>query len=149
MSTIVQNRKSHHDYEVLEKVEAGIALVGTEVKSCRDHSVSLADAYARMTDGELWLVGVHIAPYAQGNRNNHDPRRDRKLLLHKHEIDKLIGKVQRAGFTLMPLNMHYKGGRVKLDIGLAKGKKEHDKRATEKEKESKREAAVAMKKERR
>ncbi|OGV66879.1 MAG: SsrA-binding protein [Lentisphaerae bacterium RIFOXYA12_64_32] len=130
MSTIVQNRKSHHDYEVLEKVEAGIALVGTEVKSCRDHSVSLADAYARMTDGELWLVGVHIAPYAQGNRNNHDPRRDRKLLLHKHEIRRLAQAIEAKGLTLVPLRFYLLRNRVKVELGLCRGKNVRDKRDT-------------------
>ncbi|MDD2685825.1 MAG: SsrA-binding protein SmpB [Gallionella sp.] len=147
--SIIQNKKAFHDYFIEEKYEAGLMLEGWEVKAIRAGRVQLKEAYVIAKDGALYLLGSHISPLL--NASSHilpDPTRTRKLLLHKLEIDKLIGKVQRAGFTIMPLDMHYKGGRVKLAIGLAKGKKEHDKRATEREKDAKREAQMAMKKER-
>ncbi|MBU1213654.1 MAG: SsrA-binding protein SmpB [Gammaproteobacteria bacterium] len=148
--SIIQNKKAFHDYFIEDKFEAGLMLEGWEVKAIRAGRVQLKEAYVLTKDGALWLFGSHISPLLNASTHIHpDPVRTRKLLLHKHEIDKLIGKVQRAGFTIMPLDMHYKGGRVKLEIGLAKGKKEHDKRATEREKDAKREAANAMKKERR
>jgi SsrA-binding protein len=148
--SIVQNKKAFHDYFIEDKYEAGIMLEGWEVKAIRAGRVQLKEAYVTVKDGALYLFGSHISPLQNASTHIHpDPVRTRKLLLHKLEIDRLIGKVQRAGYTLMPLDMHYKGGRVKLEIGLAKGKKQHDKRATEKEKDSKREAAQAMKKERR
>ncbi len=148
--SIIQNKKAFHDYFIEEKYEAGLMLEGWEVKAIRAGRVQLKEAYVIAKDGALYLLGSHISPLL--NASSHilpDPTRTRKLLLHKLEIDKLIGKVQRAGFTIMPLDMHYKGGRIKLAIGLAKGKKEHDKRATEREKDAKREAQMAMKKERR
>jgi SsrA-binding protein len=148
--SIVQNKKAFHDYFIEERYEAGIMLEGWEVKAIRAGRVQLKEAYIVIRDGALYLFGSHISPLL--NASTHivpDATRLRKLLLHQREIDKLIGKVQRAGYTIMPLDMHYKGGRVKLEIGLAKGKKEHDKRATEKEREAKRDAQQAMKKERR
>ncbi|MEI7841973.1 MAG: SsrA-binding protein SmpB [Gallionellaceae bacterium] len=148
--SIVQNKKAFHDYFIEDRFEAGLMLEGWEVKSIRAGKAQLKEAYIIVKDGALYLFGSHISPLL--NASSHilpDPTRTRKLLLHAHEIDKIIGKSQRAGYTIMPLDMHYKGSRVKLDIGLAKGKKEHDKRATEKEREHKREAAQAMKKERR
>ncbi|MDD4911949.1 MAG: SsrA-binding protein SmpB [Sideroxydans sp.] len=148
--SIIQNKKAFHEYFIEEKYEAGLVLQGWEIKAIREGRVQLKEAYVTSKDGALYLFGSHISPLTSASTHIlPDPTRTRKLLLHANEIDKLIGKVQRAGYTIMPLNMHYKGGRVKLDIGLAKGKKEHDKRATEKERESKREAAQAMKKERR
>ncbi len=148
--SIIQNKKAFHDYFIEEKHEAGLMLEGWEVKAIRAGRVQLKEAYVTSKDGALYLFGSHISPLLNASTHIHpDPVRTRKLLLHKHEIDKLIGKTQRAGYTIMPLNMHYKGSRVKLEIGLAKGKKEYDKRATEKERESKREAAQAIKKERR
>ena len=148
--SIIQNKKAFHDFFIEDKYEAGLMLEGWEVKAIRAGRVQLKEAYVVVKDGELWLIGSHISPLATASTHIHpDPTRTRKLLLHAHEIDKIIGKVQRAGYTLMPLDMHYKNGRVKLEIGLAKGKKQHDKRATEKEKDAKREAAAAMKKERR
>jgi SsrA-binding protein len=148
--SIIQNKKAFHDFFIEDKYEAGLMLEGWEVKAIRAGRVQLKEAYVVVKDNELWLIGSHISPLATASTHIHpDPTRSRKLLLHAHEIDKIIGKVQRAGYTLMPLDMHYKGGRVKLEIGLAKGKKQHDKRATEKEKDSKREAAAAMKRERR
>ena len=148
--SIVQNKKAFHDYSIEDRYEAGLMLEGWEVKAIRAGRVQLKEAYVTIKDGALYLFGSHISPLL--STSTHvipDPMRTRKLLLHSAEINRLIGKVQRAGYTLMPLDMHYKGGRVKLDIGLAKGKKAHDKRATEKEKDAKREAATAMKKERR
>ncbi len=148
--SIVQNKKAFHDYFIEDRFEAGLMLEGWEVKSIRAGKAQLKEAYIIVKDGALFLFGSHISPLL--NASSHilpDATRTRKLLLHAHEIDKIIGKSQRAGYTIMPLDMHYKGSRVKLDIGLAKGKKEHDKRATEKEREHKREAAQAMKKERR
>lgn len=148
--SIIQNKKAFHDFFIEDKYEAGLMLEGWEVKAIRAGRVQLKEAYVVVKDGELFLIGSHISPLTSASTHIHpDPTRTRKLLLHAHEIDKIIGKVQRAGYTLMPLDMHYKKGRVKLEIGLAKGKKQHDKRATKKEKDAKREAAQAMKKERR
>ncbi len=148
--SIVQNKKAFHDFFIEDKYEAGLMLEGWEVKAIRAGRVQLKEAYVVVKDAEIFLIGSHISPLTNASTHIHpDPIRTRKLLLHANEIDKIIGKVQRAGYTLMPLDMHYKGGRVKLEIGLAKGKKQHDKRATEREKDSKREAAQAMKKERR
>lgn len=148
--SIVQNKKAFHDFFIEDKYEAGLMLQGWEVKAIRAGRAQLKEAYVVVKDNELFLIGSHISPLTSASTHIlPDPTRTRKLLLHASEIDKIIGKVQRAGYTLMPLDMHYKGGRVKLEIGLAKGKKQHDKRATEKEKDAKREAAAAMKKERR
>ncbi len=148
--SIVQNKKAFHDFFIEDRYEAGLMLEGWEVKAIRAGRVQLKEAYVTVKDGELYLFGSHISPLATASTHIvPDPVRTRKLLLHAAEIDKLIGKVQRAGYTLMPLDMHYKKGRIKLEIGLAKGKKQHDKRATEKEREATREAAQAMKKERR
>ncbi len=148
--SIIQNKKAFHDYFIEDKYEAGLMLEGWEVKSIRAGRVQLKEAYVTIRDGALYLFGSHISPLPTASTHIHpDPVRTRKLLLHKHEIDKLSGKVQRAGYTLMPLDMHYKDGRVKLNIGLAKGKKQHDKRASEKEREGQREVQMAMKKVRR
>lgn len=148
--SIINNKKAFHEYFIEEKYEAGLVLQGWEIKAIREGRVQLKEAYVTTKDGALYLFGSHISPLTSASTHIvPDPTRTRKLLLHANQIDKLIGKTQRAGYTIMPLDMHYKGGRVKLEIGLAKGKKEHDKRATEKERESKREAAQAMKKERR
>jgi SsrA-binding protein len=148
--SIVQNKKAFHEYFVEDKFEAGIMLEGWEVKAIRAGRVQLKEAYVTTHDGALFLFGSHISPLQNASTHIHpDPIRTRKLLLHKNEIEKILAKVQRAGYTVMPLDMHYKAGLVKLTIGLAKGKKQHDKRATEKEKDSKREVAQAMKKERR
>lgn len=148
--SIIQNKKAFHEYFVEDKYEAGLMLEGWEVKAIRAGRAQLKEAYVTAKDGALYLFGSHISPLLNASTHIHpDPVRTRKLLLHKAEIAKILNKVQRAGYTVMPLDMHYKGGRVKLTIGLAKGKKLHDKRATEKEKDSKREAAQAMKKERR
>lgn len=144
--SIIQNKKAFHDYFIEERYEAGLVLEGWEVKAIRAGRLQLKEAYVTVKDGALYLFGAHISPLATASTHIHpDPLRTRKLLLHTAEINKLIGKVQRAGYTLMPLDMHYKGGRVKLEIGLAKGKKQHDKRATERDREATREAQRAMK----
>lgn len=125
---ITVNRKASHEYHILQTLEAGIALVGTEVKSLRQGKANLVDGYAKIEKGEVWLVNVNISEYTQGNINNHDSRRDRKLLLNKSEIRKLIGKTKEKGLTLVPLRLYFKNGKVKVELALAKGKKVYDKR---------------------
>jgi SsrA-binding protein len=125
---VTSNRKALHDYFIIEQFEAGIALKGTEVKSLRKGDANLQDSYAAVKNGELWLIGLHISPFEKGNINNHDPRRERKLLLHKREILKLYGKVHEKGFTLIPLNIYFKNNRAKVTLALATGKKLYDKR---------------------
>lgn len=143
---VSDNRQARYLYEILETYEAGIALVGTEVKSIRAGKVNLKDGYAFIRNGEAWLSNVHISPYkAGGEYFNHDPRRVRKLLLHRREINKLIGQVEQQGLTLVPLKMYFKQGRVKISLGLAKGKKIYDKRETVKRRQDEREIARAMK----
>src|SRR5919201_2420473 len=119
---IADNRRARHDYHLLDRLEAGIALTGTEVKSLREGRVQLGQAYADVRDGEVWLVGAHISEYAQGNIANHDPDRDRKLLLHRREIASLIGKVQERGLTLVPTKLYFKNGRAKVELAVARGK---------------------------
>ena len=125
---IVDNRRARHDFQLLDRVEAGIQLTGTEVKSLRDGRVEVRRAFADLRDGELWLVGVHIAPYEQASVDAHDPDRDRKLLLHRREIDSLAGKVKERGFTLVPTRLYWKDGRAKVELALARGKDTVDKR---------------------
>lgn len=125
---IAENRKARHDYFVEETYEAGLALQGTEVKSCRLGRVNLRDGYAQVENGEIYLQNVHISPYEQGNRFNHEPLRKRKMLMHKGEILQLYGKVREKGYTLVPLRLYFKKGRVKVELGLARGKKSFDKR---------------------
>lgn len=125
---IAENRKARHDYHIEDTVEAGLVLTGTEVKSLRLGRVSLRESYAEIRSGEAWLVNAHISPYEQGNRFNHEPRRPRKLLLHKRELKRLIGLVARRGYTLVPLQMYWVRGRAKVQIALARGKREYDKR---------------------
>jgi SsrA-binding protein len=127
---IAQNKKARHDYHIDETYEAGLALLGTEVKSLRAGRASLVDAYGRIKDGEVWLEGVHIPEYDQGSWTNHEPRRSRKLLLHRTEIAKLIGKTKESGLTLVPLSLYFKDGKAKVEIALARGKKAYDKRQT-------------------
>jgi SsrA-binding protein len=127
---IASNRKARHDYEILDTYEAGIVLTGTEVKSLRAGRVSLVDGYATIKDGEVWLEGVHVAEYAEGTWTNHTPRRIRKLLLNRIEINRLIGKIKEGGLTLIPLQMYFSDGRAKVEIALARGKKAYDKRQT-------------------
>ena len=142
---IASNRKAFHDYFVLQKMEAGIALTGTEVKSLREAKVNLKDSYVDVDRGEAWLVGAHISPYTHGNRENHDPERRRKLLLHRREIDKLQGQIVEKGLTIVPLRLYFKSGRVKAEIAVVRGKKLFDKRESEKRRELDREAEAAMK----
>lgn len=140
------NRQARHQYEVLERFEAGIALKGTEVKSLRLGKANLRDGYALIRDAEIWLHNVHISPHESASQVfNHDPRRVRKLLLHKDEIRRLVGKVEQQGLTLVPLKLYLKEGRVKVDLGLCRGKKLHDKREALKQKQEKRETARALK----
>ena len=136
---ICQNKKARFNYFIEDSYEAGIALLGTEVKSLRQGKANLGDSYGDIRKGEIYLVDAHISPYSFGNRFNHDPLRRRKLLLHKREIQRLIGKVQERGFTLIPLRLYFSNGRVKVEIGLAKGKKLFDKRETLKKKTMERE----------
>jgi len=143
--SIARNRRASHDYFIEETFEAGIVLKGTEIKSIRAGRVNLSDAHARIMNGEVQLINMHIAPYEQGNRFNHDPTRTRKLLLHRHEIDKLWGLTQRQGYTLVPLKLYIKNGYAKILIGLGKGKKRFDKREDLKQKQMKRDIDRAMK----
>lgn len=143
---LTRNRRAYHDYEILETYEAGISLLGTEVKSLRDHGGSLAEAYVKVLKGELWLIGASIAPYRFGSAHNHEERRDRKLLMHKKEILKLKAASQEKGMTLIPLALYLKEGRVKIQIAIGKGKKHQDKRQTLIEREKKREMDRAIKK---
>jgi len=141
---VATNRKARHDYHIEDVYEAGIVLTGTEVKSLRAGRASLVDGYATVEGGEAWLENVHIPEYTQGTWTNHSTRRRRKLLLNRVEIDKLTGKIKESGFTLVPLSLYFKDGKAKVEIALAKGKKEYDKRQTLKEQQDKREAARAM-----
>ncbi|HEY8849432.1 MAG TPA: SsrA-binding protein SmpB [Thermoanaerobaculia bacterium] len=142
---IASNRKAFHEYFVLQKLEAGIALTGTEVKALREGLVNLKDSYVNFERGEAFLFGMHISPYTHGNRQNHDPERTRKLLLHRREIEKLRVQLVEKGLTIVPLRLYFKGGRVKAEIAIVRGKKLYDKRETEKRKDADREAAAAMK----
>jgi SsrA-binding protein len=139
-----QNRVASHNYFLLEKFEAGIALRGTEVKSVRNGRANLKDAYGLVKDGELWLINAHIGPYEHGNIFNHEPLRTRKLLVHKNELYKLIGKTQQKGLTLIPTRLYFKNGRVKVELALAKGKQTWDKRETERRKTADKEARDAI-----
>jgi len=142
---IASNKKALHDYFVLQKLEAGIELTGTEVKSLRDGKANLKDSYVAIERGEAYLIGTHISPYSHGNIANHDPERKRRLLLHKREIEKLHEQIQEKGLTVVPLRLYFKSGRVKTEIAVVRGKKLYDKRETEKRREQEREAAAAMK----
>ncbi len=145
MKIIAQNKKAYHDYFIDQTLEAGIVLKGTEIKSIRHHSVSLKDSYIRIRHEEAFVVMMHVAPYEHGTLFNHDPYRDRKLLLHKKEIIKLERTIKEDGMTLIPLKLYFKDGRVKLELGVAKGKKLYDKRQSEREKDAKREVEKALK----
>src|SRR5215217_5280488 len=141
---IASNRKARHDYTILDTYEAGLVLVGTEVKSLREGRASLIDAFATVDDGEVWLRNLHIPEYVQGTWTNHTPRRTRKLLLHRGEIEKLIGKTKESGLSLVPLSMYFKDGKVKVEIALAKGKKSYDKRQDLAKKDADRDISKAM-----
>ncbi|HEU4571740.1 MAG TPA: SsrA-binding protein SmpB [Candidatus Limnocylindrales bacterium] len=137
--TMALNRRARHEFTIDETFEAGIVLTGTEIKSIRNGKVNLSDAYARIERGEAWLIGAHIAPFEQGNRNNHEPKRERKLLLHRSEIDELLGRTKAKGQTIVPLRLYLTSrGRAKLELGLARGKQLHDRRRDIAERESKR-----------
>ena len=137
--TVALNRRARYDFAVEQTLEAGIVLIGTEIKSIRAGRANLAEAYARIEHGEAWLIGAHIAPYEQGNRNNHEPTRTRKLLLRRDEIDELIGLTQAKGQTLVPLRLYIRNGMAKLELGVAKGKKQHDKRRAIADRDARRE----------
>ncbi|MBQ2604910.1 MAG: SsrA-binding protein SmpB [Acutalibacteraceae bacterium] len=143
--TIAQNKKAYHDYFVTETIEAGIELCGTEVKSLREGRVNLKDSWCSITNGEIFINGMHISPYEQGNIFNKDPLRVRKLLMHKREIMRLFGTVKQDGFSLVPLSLYFKGSRVKVSVGVCKGKKLYDKRADMAAKAAKRDIERAMK----
>jgi SsrA-binding protein len=142
---IADNRKAYHDYHVLESMEAGVALLGTEVKAIREGRVNLRDSYARIENGEVWLMNVHVSPYSHTGYAHHEERRQRKLLLHRHQIRKLTGQVAEKGLTLVPLQLYYKDGRVKVALGLVKGKQAHDKREAIRRREVDRETRSAIK----
>jgi SsrA-binding protein len=143
-TSVARNKRARHDYHILETWEAGVVLSGTEVKSLRQGKANLTDAYATVRDGEVFLLNLHISPYEQGNQFNHDPTRTRKLLLHKKEIRRMIGGVERQGLTLVPLELFFNPrGKAKITLALAKGKKQHDKRADERRREDEREMARA------
>ena len=142
---VAENRRARHDFQLLERLEAGLALTGTEVKSLREGHATLQGAFAEVRDGEIWLVGAHIAEYAQGNVANHDPDRDRKLLLHRREISSLIGKVSERGLTLVPTRLYFKEGRAKVELAVARGKEARDKRRDIAEREAKRQIERALK----
>jgi len=137
--TIAVNRRAHHDYAIEDTLEAGIVLTGTEIKSIRAHKVNIAEAYVRIEHGEAWLVGAHVAEYAQGNRYNHAPTRTRKLLLHRDQISELLGLQSAKGLTIVPLRLYLRRGTAKLEVGVARGKKAHDKRRSIAERDMRRE----------
>ena len=145
VKTVATNRRAFHEYHVEERLEAGVALTGTEVKSLREGRASLVDGYVAVERGEAWLWNVHVPPYTAGSWNNPDPKRKRKLLLHRREIDRLAGKIQRSGATCIPLSIYFKGARAKVQIALVTGKKLRDKRETIRRREAEREARAAMK----
>ena len=147
--SIAENRKAFHDFHILETYEAGVALLGTEVKAIREGNVNLRDSYAQVNDGEVWVYNIHIKPYSHRGYADHEPTRKRKLLLHRQEIRKLIGRTVERGMTLVPTRMYFKNGRVKIALGLAKGKQAHDKRETIKRREADRETRAAVKERRR
>jgi SsrA-binding protein len=141
---ICRNKRAFHEYNVFETLECGIALTGTEVKSLREGHSSLEDAYAKIEDGEVWLIGSDIPEYTMGNRMNHKPKRPRKLLLHRREIAKFAGKASERGYTLVPLQLYFKRGRAKVELAVARGKQQHDKREDQKKAEAQREIRRAM-----
>ena len=146
VKVVAKNKKAFHDFEILERIEAGVALMGTEVKSIREGRVNLKESYARIRKGEIWLEGCHISPYSHGNIHNHDSIRPRKLLLHRREINRLIGRVEQKGLTIVPLSLYFsKGGKVKVELGVARGKKIHDKRETARRRAMEREIRAEMK----
>jgi SsrA-binding protein len=149
VKTISRNRRATHEYIVVESLECGIVLVGTEVKSLRENPCNLEEAYAKLEDGEVWLIGTDIPEYSKGNRLNHKPRRQRKLLMHRREIEKFAGKATQKGFTLVPLRMYFKNGIAKVELAVAKGKADHDKRQDLKKADAQKEIRRAMSNKRR
>ena len=147
MKTITVNRRARYEYDILESIEGGLVLTGTEIKSIRDGRVNIRDAFARPESGELWLFNAHIAPYANGNRANHEPMRPRKVLMHRGQIDDLTSKVQEKGLTLVPLRMYIKNHRAKVELGLARGRRLYDKRAAIARREADRQMQRAVLKE--
>ncbi len=145
---LATNRRARHEYHILETLEAGLVLSGTEVKGIRTGTVQLRDSFVEFRDGEAWLIATHISPYSHGNRENHLPERPRKLLLRQREIDRLAGKVQAKGLTVVPLSLYLDGAWIKIEIALVQGKKLHDKRQAEREREQEREAREAIKQQR-
>jgi SsrA-binding protein len=144
VKVITRNKRAFHEYNLFDRLECGVVLTGTEVKSLRDNGASLEDAYAKIEDGELWLLGCDIPIYALGHQLNHKPKRQRKLLLHRREIDKFAGKAAERGFTLVPLRLYFKHGRAKVEVAVARGKQLHDKRQAQKKAEADREIRRAM-----
>jgi SsrA-binding protein len=144
VKVIATNRKARHDYIVEDTYEAGVVLTGSEIKSIRAGQVNLRDSYAAIRDGELWLINTHIAPYKQASHQNHEPRRERKLLMHRREINRLTGKLQETGLTLVPLRIYLKDRRAKVELGLARGKKRHDKRQAIRERTDRRQMERAI-----
>ena len=145
IKTIAKNPNAYHNYEIIEKIECGIVLYGTEIKSIRKGKVNLKDSFAKIYNGECFVIGMHISPYEFGNIYNKDPLRDKKLLLNKSEINKLTGKVQTKGYSLVPISIYFKGSLVKLELGIGKGKKLYDKRESIAKKDAERRMAIALK----
>lgn len=141
---VTSNRRAFHDFHILESVEAGIVLTGTEIKSIRDGKATISEAYARIDNGELWLIGSNVSPYSHGNRANHEPDRPRKLLVHRRELEQLREAVQQKGLTLVPLRLHLKQGLAKIDIGVARGKKLYDKRTADADRQARRDVERAL-----
>ncbi|MFO0843672.1 MAG: SsrA-binding protein SmpB [Gemmataceae bacterium] len=141
---ICRNRRAYHDYEVLDRLECGVALTGTEVKSLREGQSSLEESYAKIESGEVWLIGSDIPEYSMGNKMNHKPKRPRKLLLHRREIERFAGKATQKGFTLVPLRLYFKNGRAKVELAVCRGKQTHDKRESLKKKDAEREIRRSM-----
>ena len=144
IKVIATNRKARHDYHIDDVLEAGMVLTGSEIKSIRAGQINLRDSYATIRDGEVWLMNAHISPYKQASYQNHEPKRERKLLLHRREIDRLTGKLQEKGLTLVPLKVYLKNGRAKVELGLARGKKSYDKRQTLRERDDRRQMDRAV-----
>ncbi len=144
VKVVCRNRRASHEYELSDRIECGLVLTGTEVKSLRERAASLEDAYARLEDGELWLLGSDIPEYSRGNQMNHKPKRPRKLLLHRRELDKFAGKASQRGFTLVPLRIYFKNGLAKVEVAVARGKQTHDKREGLKKADAQRDIQRAM-----
>jgi len=143
-STVALNRRARHEFTIDETFEAGLVLTGTEIKSVRAGKVNISNAYARIEKGEAWLIGADIAPFEQGNRYNHEPKRNRKLLLHRRQIDEMLGRAQQKGQTIVPLRLYLNRGKAKIELGLARGKQQHDRRRDIAERDARRDVARAL-----